>query len=88
MEMFEAYKISSYPNEFHPKGMGMLTPSPSYHIIFTNNNQETEINWSINTVTFESEEASKLREILNKIDSILLTSPEFRQLPKQEYEWL
>lgn len=88
-KVIQTYEIAKYPREFHPESEISMTPEPSYHLQFVIDNQETEINWTRNTgVLLDNEDAFKLHEIINKIDSIILSSPEFQTLPKQEYDWL
>lgn len=90
LNMYQINKLSEYPMDFQPASSIEMTPEPSYHIKFEVDSQVTEINWTWtrNTETFESEDAYRLHKVLNTIDSLILASPEFRQLAEQEYEWL
>ncbi len=88
LNLYNLYKLSYYTKDFQPESSIEMTPEPSYFIKFKVNNKETEINWTRNTETFESEDAFRLHKVLHTIDSIILSSPEFKELPEQEYEWL
>src|SRR5690606_21571464 len=87
-KLYYEFEIEKYPKEFHVLSGVILNPEPSYHIKFMTDNRTTEINWIRNTIFFDSEKALRLREILMQIDSIILSSPEFKDLPQEEYTWL
>lgn len=82
----------NYPDNFNPKGeMGVEPepePEPSYTIQFTIDGKNKKINWTKNTKLFETKDAQALNEIISKINSLILTSPEFKALPERNYKWL
>jgi hypothetical protein len=88
MKLCQSYKITNYPKDFHPESNVISDMEPSYHIKITINKKTTEINWTKNTTHFKNEDAYKLHKVLNVIDSIILSSPEFKKLPKRQYDWL
>lgn len=88
LRLYNLYELSKYPKDFHPENIIEIKPEPSYYIKFKVEGREKEIDWVKNTMSSHSKEAKQLRKVLHMIDSVILKSPEFKHLPKQEYEWL
>ena len=83
--------IYDLAKDFKPKNDGIqVTPEPKYQLKFITQDSTKEINWSRNTVLVsrENEDAKNLKAIINLIDSLILSTPEFKSLPKGEYMWL
>lgn len=89
MTMYVEYKISDYPDQFKPASKGIvIVPEPAYQLKFKYKDKIKEINWTSNTCISATEEAIHLNEIIRIIDSLILSTPEFKALPEGQYEWL
>lgn len=88
MTLYTEYKIFDYPNQFKPESGIEVTNEPAYLLKFTYQGKKKEINWTSNTVFLGTKEAVNLNEIIKTIDSLILSTPEFKSLPKGQYQWL
>lgn len=88
MTLCVKYKILEYPSEFKPESGIEVNPEPRYRLRFKIKDKVKEITWRTNTAIYESKEASDLNEIISTIDSLILSTPEFKALPEGQYKWL
>ena len=88
MKLYVGYKVLDYPDHFKPESRIEVTPEPAYRLRFIYQGKTKEIKWTSNTASFETEEAANLNEIITKIDSLILSTNEFKALPDGQYEWL
>jgi len=88
MKLYAEYKIFDYPVQFKPESGIEVTHEPAYLLKFTYQGKKKEINWTSNTTIFGTKEAANLNEIINTIDRLILSTPEFKALPRGQYQWL
>lgn len=82
----------SYPETFRvtvPAGelTSMVTPFSSYYFTVENNSQIKKLSWA-DDVTNPDEKASKLRELIKLIKSIIESREEYKRLPEPKSGYL
>ncbi len=88
MKLYSEYKIFDYPDQFIPESRNKVIPEPAYQLNFTYQGKKKSINWKLNTAMYSTKEAANLNKIIKTIDSLILSTPEFKALPKRQYQWL
>lgn len=82
MDLYDQYKVYNYPDQFKPESEIKVAPEPTYLLKFTYQGRAKEVTWKSNTVILGTKEATNLKEIINAIDSIILSTPEYKALPE------
>lgn len=88
MALYVNNEIFDYPDHFTSKTEIEINPEPSYLLRFVYKGKVKEIRWKSNTIIYQTVEAANLNKIIHVIDSLILSTPEFKALPEGKYEWL
>jgi hypothetical protein len=78
-------KLMNFPEKFTQDSANKGLFDPSYDLHFTLSGRAKRIIWEKNTTWLVTDEAIRLHSILSKIDSLIVTSPEFRALPASTF---